>query len=127
MGNDIDWSATAAWIALIVAIISPIITTIISNIHNSKIAQFEVVKQRGLDIIEKYLAITSREILTTGVSDEYRKYYAQIFLYAPQKIHPDLEELNYLICGVGDLNLPDEYECSKLLNKISKALKYDKM
>ena len=29
--DTIDWSATAAWIALIVAIVSPIFTTIISN------------------------------------------------------------------------------------------------
>lgn len=122
--NTIDWSAAAAWIALVVAIISPIITTIISNTHQSKIKRLEILEQRGLKIIEDYLDITSKEILTTGISDNYQKCYAQIFLYAPKKLHKDLEELNRLISNPVNNMFPDKEKCSSLLLKISKELTY---
>lgn len=35
MGHQIDWSATAAWIALAISIISPAITTILTNRNSS--------------------------------------------------------------------------------------------
>lgn len=122
--NTIDWSAAAAWIALAVAIISPVITTIISNAHQSKIKRLEIMEQRGLKIIEDYLAITSKEILTTGISADYRKCYTQIFLYAPQKIHKDLEELDHLISHPVNNMFPDKEKCSSLLLKISRELTY---
>lgn len=46
MEHQIDWSATAAWIALAISIISPAITTILSNRHQLKL--------RELDIQEKH-------------------------------------------------------------------------
>lgn len=122
--DSIDWSAAAAWIALIVAIISPIATAIISNAHQSKIKRLEIMEQRGLKIIEDYLAVTSREILTTGISDNYQKCYAQIFLYTPKKLHKDLEELNRLISHPVNNMFPDKEKCSCLLLKISKELTY---
>lgn len=125
--NSIDWSATASWIALTVAIVSPIITTIISNHHQAKMKHLEIIEKRGLDVIENYLAITSREILTTGISEPYQKSYAQIFLYAPSSIHPALEEINTLIYKPVNGMFPDKEKCTTLLIKISKALKYDKM
>lgn len=125
--SNIDWSATAAWIALAVAIISPIITTIISNCHQSEMKRLEIMEKRGLDIIENYISITSKEILTTGISETYQKSYAQIFLYAPKSIHTELEELNALICNPVNGMFPDNEKCTKLLIQISKSLKYDKM
>lgn len=125
--KSIDWSATAAWIALVVAIVSPVITAIISNHHQAKMKHLEIIEKRGLDVIENYLAITSREILTTGISDSYRKSYTQIFLYAPSSLHPAIEELNTLIYNPVDGMSPDKEKCTTLLIKISKALKYDKM
>lgn len=113
--DTIDWGATAAWIALVVAIISPIFTTILSNCHHSKLKRLEIMEQRGLSIVENYLAVTSREILTTGISDNYQKCYAQIFLYAPKKLHKDLEELNYLISNPVNNMFPDKEKCSELL------------
>lgn len=46
MEHQIDWSATAAWIALAISIISPAITTILANRHQLKL--------RKLDIQEKH-------------------------------------------------------------------------
>lgn len=120
--TSIDWSATAAWIALAVAIISPIITTIISNFHQAKMKHLEILENRGLDVIENYLAITSKEILTTGISESYQKCYAQIFLYTPKSIYSDLEELNILICHPENEMFPDKEKCMLLLVRISKSL-----
>jgi len=122
--DTIDWSATAAWIALGVAIVSPIFTTIIKNCYQSKLKRLEIMEQRGLSIIENYPAVTSREILTTGISEDYQKCYAQIFLYAPKDLHKDLEELNCLISYPVNNMFPDKEKCSKLLLKISKSFTY---
>ncbi|WP_312636349.1 hypothetical protein [Oscillibacter sp.] len=122
---NIDWSATAAWIALVVAIISPIVTSIINNRHLSKIKKMEIIQQRGLAVIEEYISVTSREILITGVSDAYEKIYAKVFIYVPKSLHSQLEELNSLICDCGNTSFPDKEKCQKLLVKISQSLKYD--
>ncbi len=125
--NTLDWSAVAAWIALAVAIISPIITSIINSIHHSKMKRLEILEQRGLTIIEDYISITSREIVTLGISDNYKKCYAQIFLYAPSSLHKTLEKLNSLICDCGNNSFPNEDECRILLIQICKSLQYTKL
>jgi hypothetical protein len=124
--NNIDWGTVAAWIALAVAIISPIITSIINNIHLSKMERLKIINNRGLDVIEEYITITSREILTLGISENYEKCYAKIFIYAPDSLHKTLHELNDLICSCGNNSFPNKIECQKLLIKISKSLKYNK-
>lgn len=122
--TKIDWSATAAWIALIVAIISPVITSIINNKHSTKMKQVELISQRGLSIIEQYLSIISREIYTTGVSDTYKNFYTLIFLYAPESIHNDIEELDKTIRRCPPALFPNREICEPLVIKISKALQY---
>ena len=42
MGHQIDWSATAAWIALAISIISPAITTILTNRHQLKLRELDI-------------------------------------------------------------------------------------
>lgn len=125
--TSIDWSAVAAWIALAVAIISPIITAIINNFHESKMKRIEIIKNRGLDVIENYLSVVSREIYILGVSDNYNKCYSLIFLYAPKSLHKSIEELDSLIRSSGSKQFPDANKCQALLITISKALQYDKL
>lgn len=122
--NNIDWSATAAWIALIVAIISPVITSIINNKHSAKMKQVELISQRGVSIIEQYLSIISHEIYTSGVSDDYINFYTLIFLYAPESIHNDIEELDKAIRYSAPAIFPNSKICEPLVIKISKALQY---
>lgn len=42
MEHQIDWSATAAWIALAISIISPAITTILANRHQLKLRKLDI-------------------------------------------------------------------------------------
>ena len=37
----IDWSATAAWIALIISVITPSISLLLNNIHQRKLKKLE--------------------------------------------------------------------------------------
>jgi hypothetical protein len=113
------------WIASAVAIIVPIITTIISNLHQSKLKHLEIFETRGLSVIEDYLAVISKQILINGVSESYQKCLTLIFVYAPESIHSNLEELNQLINNPVNGLFPDKEKCTNLLIKISRALKYD--
>ena len=40
--NNTDWSATSAWIALAISIITPTISLLLNNIHQRKLKQLEL-------------------------------------------------------------------------------------
>lgn len=92
--SNIDWNATAAWIALAVAIISPIITTIIANCHQSEMKRLEIMEKRGLDIIENYISITSKEKQSDLVSyiqeheSEIRRILRHDHYMLPGRLYP---------------------------------------
>lgn len=64
--NQMDASALAAWIALIVAIISPILTAIINNHHQTKMKKIEMSIASKLKIIEDYLSSAGQIIYHNG-------------------------------------------------------------
>lgn len=90
----IDWNATLTGIALIAAIISPIITTVISNRFQIKLKKLELIEQRKLDVIDGYLKSVSDASYTLGIPDEFAQYKSIIFLYAPENIRGKVKELN---------------------------------
>lgn len=53
--QPIDWSATAAWIALVISvvgtIVGPIVTAIINNCHQLKLRKLDI-KQRSVETYE---------------------------------------------------------------------------
>ena len=51
MGHQIDWSATAAWIALAISIISPAITTILTNRHQLKLRELDIQEKHTFPIL----------------------------------------------------------------------------
>lgn len=119
----LDWGAVAAWIALIVAIVSPILVAVITNKHQSKMKKAEIMEERGLKAIEEYLVEAIHEIYYTGLSEEYQKRYLQVFLYAPKSSWKDIEELDGIIRKNVPL-LPDKNKALPLIKKISKELTY---
>lgn len=147
--NTIDWGAVAAWIALAVAMISPILTTIISNHYQSKLKHLQIIENHGLDVIDKYITLTAEAIINKNISNEYEIIYLKIFLYAPKRIHSDIIELDDKIHSLSSsphsssynestnddllpLNLfvtsaSDENACKNLLIKICKELNYDNL
>lgn len=121
---NIDWSAVAAWIALAVAIISPILTAIINNVHERKMKKLEFALSREVDMVSKYLDITSREILISGISDNYNKIYSKIFFYVPKSVWAEIEELNRIMTSgkESDAIFADKDKCMEKLISISKKL-----
>lgn len=126
--NSLEWGTIAAWIALAVAIISPVIVAIITNRNQAKMKKAEIFENRGLSIIEEYLDVVSREITTCGGgSEKYDRFYAKIFLYAPKSTWQDLKSLDTLIKNTPQFNFPNRQEGEELIQKISKQLTYTKI
>lgn len=104
--QPLDWSATAAWIALIISIVGtvvgPIVTTTLTNRHQLKLRDLEL-KQNRIDEYEKlrYQAINNF-ISNTGkllacadvsTSKESGSTYHNVYIYVPKEMWPELDSL----------------------------------
>lgn len=116
----IDWSATAAWVALVVAIVSPIATAVINNRHQIKMKKLELFQQRKIETIESYLRAASNASYTIGVPDDFAECGALVLLYAPQDLHEKIIQLNKALEGTGFNS-----ETSSLLYDVAAALKHE--
>ena len=97
----IDWSATAAWIALIVAIISPIANTLIQGFLDFRKMRFlqETVKKR--DVYSQYLSATPKYLGNTTYENLEAYYVAlgSISLYLSAHELELIERLDEQICN----------------------------
>ena len=63
--NGIDWSATAAWIALVISIVgtvaSPLITSALNNRHQKKMRELDI-KENRLIAAETAKCIATRQV-----------------------------------------------------------------
>ena len=109
--QPIDWSATAAWIAVIISIIGasvgPFFTACINNKHQLKLRELDI-KEKELSeynakrrtAIENFLSSTSR-YLSDG---QYKNIEAcgenffQVYPYIPKDLWGDLNNLYTRIC-----------------------------
>lgn len=126
--NNVDWSATAAWIALAISItgtiLSPIITTILTNRYQLKL--------KKVDLKEQAIAERNRNILdclssigmclsTHDHFDEFGKKFHAVYPYVPESEWPLLDEFCSLI---NDLKIEvaqqKQYEIIHLLSGLLK-------
>lgn len=114
----IDWNATLTGIALVAAIVSPVITTILTNRFQLKMKKRELLDQRRLDVINGYLEAASEALYSFGASHSFQQYSAVIFLYAPRELHEKIRKLNKLLSGA---EFSDE--CAALLYDVADALR----
>ena len=104
--QPIDWSATAAWIALAISItgtiVGPIVTTILTNRHQLKLRKLDIKEKSNSEYlnnrrnaIENFLSNTSRYLVDEHVSnmDNCGKHYFQVYAYAPTDLWDSLDEL----------------------------------
>lgn len=108
----IDWNAALTGVALVAAIVSPVITTILTNRFQLKLIDRELLDQRKLDVINGYLEAASGSAYVTGVQEDFQRYRALILLYAPKELHDKIKTLNKAI------------ECTSFSDETS-ALLYD--
>jgi hypothetical protein len=104
----VDLTVTISVILGCAAIISPILTSMINNLHNSKIKQLELEQEHikntilhQKNIFEKYIRYAGRYIALADQesSKEYEEYYFLSILYASEELrkkmistHKNIEE-----------------------------------
>lgn len=113
---QIDISFTIAAIIGVCALLSPILTTIINNLHQTKMRKLDM-QQKLLEqsvmhkkhIFESYLSSTGKTLKgpTEKAIQEYGESYPIALLYAPEPIREDMILLNEMMGysgGIKDWN-----------------------
>lgn len=109
--NNVDWSATAAWIALAVSIIgtiaSPLITTWLNNKHQLKMYELEI-KEKHISVVsnartsslEAFIANIGKCIANCTLENqsEFGYTYSAAYQYIPDKYWPLLDSMYEEIC-----------------------------
>lgn len=97
--NQMDASALAAWIALIVAIISPILTAIINNHRQTKMKKIEMSIASKLKIIEDYLSSAGQIIYHNGEAstESYSIAIGRIYSASPRSLWEKISVLDEMI------------------------------
>lgn len=92
----IDWSATAAWIALCVTVITPLLTTITRNRHEIKMYKLQYREKRRDEVVSGYLRSLSAIVMGRDYNNlaEYGRYYGEIFIYAPSALWDKIVDMN---------------------------------
>lgn len=125
MKSQIDWSAVAAWIALAISIISPAITTILTNRHQLKLHKLDTQEKREdaynaarISAIEEFTSKVGKYISHPSSSNqkEYAECYFRIYAYVPHALWPFLDDLS------SKLESNCEREALELFRDISKSL-----
>lgn len=104
--QPIDWSATAAWIALVISVVGtiagPVITAIITNNHQLKLRELNIkqstlntYEQNRFNAINTFIAKTSRclSYLDENSVMDLGEAYHCIYQYVPDDFWDDLDEL----------------------------------
>lgn len=102
----IDWSATAAWIALAISIIGsiagPIITTVLANRHQLKLRKLEISDNRTMTFldsrkqtIENFMKYVGECIANPGrqTKGQCGRNFFPIYPYVPESLWNSLDSL----------------------------------
>lgn len=104
--QHMDWSAIAAWIALAISIVTPAITTLLTNRHQLKLHKLSVKEKREDDynaarilVIEQFISNISKYISRPSAANkrECAECFFRIYAYVPQSLWPFLDVLNEML------------------------------
>ena len=118
--NSFDWSAVISGIALIVAIISPIATTILANRHQDKVWNRSNYTLHRSDVIEQYIKNTGALLKSSSRHElaDYGKYYGEIFFYTSAEEWEMIEEIDKSITA-RQIGAEDQQLFNDLCKKLS--------
>lgn len=132
--QPMDWSATAAWIALGISIVGtivgPIATTILTNRYQLKLRKLESTEKevseysrRRRNAIEDFLSNTSRYLMDCHDNNlsECGKYFFQVYAYVPQELWYSLDDLYRLIAALRLIDARTAF--LEISNKLTAILK----
>jgi hypothetical protein len=95
-----QWSAVISGIALIVAISSPIINSIINNKFQLKLNKQRFLVEHRAEVIEKFVHSVGElcgDIEREQFLREYSKNSSEIYLYIPENLWEKVDKINSLI------------------------------
>jgi hypothetical protein len=97
----VEWfSIIFAAAALLISILSPLITGFINNRHEMKMYRLRTYAERRNQCWESYIIAAGACLLTrNNKSDEYTDAYSKIFAYAPESVWPKIEFLDACIAA----------------------------
>ena len=96
-----DWPVLISITALVVSVLCPVLTALVNNLFQLKFRNRDFFDKHHAEVIEGYLrtagACTCNDSKEARV--EYGKYYAEIFLYAPESLWSDIELFHEMIAS----------------------------
>lgn len=122
----IEWNATAAWIALAIAIITPAVTTLLTNWHHRKMKDKELNHEKQFRYYEEqklcfkgYLESASAYMLSANVGKrtDFDKHFRELFLYLPEKDWANVKKLHEAIVLEGEYSSRQIAALTELLAK----------
>lgn len=107
---SIDWSASAAWIALVISIITPSISLLLNNIHQRKLKKLELLHLKEIEYYhqckeayENFIHQSASQLYSIGGNRiDYERAYQKLFLYIPSTYWDKLKDLNKAIISKSD-------------------------
>lgn len=117
-----DWNAVFTGIALVAAIISPIVTAIINNHYQTKMKRLQFFDEHRAEVIENYIRFTGSVSKMSSGFEEFRnfgKYSKEIYLYVSEDLWRYIDQIEELLYN---RNYDDAH---KILAVLCKELKKD--
>ncbi len=94
------WSAIISGIALVAAVVSPVITALVNNKHQLQLKNIEYYSHHRATAIENYIYIVG-QICSETVCEPYLSTYGriskEIYLYLPQTFWKEIDDIDNLI------------------------------
>ena len=89
--EPMDWSASAAWIALAISIITPTVSLLLNNLHQRKMKRLELRHQKEMsyyqkqsEVFKNFLTASGSHLRSmTGDIFAYTSAYHEVFMYVP--------------------------------------------
>lgn len=89
--QPMDWSATAAWIALAISIITPTVSLLLNNWHQRKLKRLELRHQKEMEHYQKQSEVFKNFLKCSGSHLRslngdifaYEAAYHEVFMYVP--------------------------------------------
>lgn len=91
-----DATLAVALLAVISSVFVPMLTALINNHYQMKLKKLELLEIRRLEMIEDYLKGTNEFINSRNghYEQEFSRVSGKVYLYAPQQLWPQLDELH---------------------------------
>lgn len=105
----IAFSDVAPYAALILSVLSPVVTAIIYTKHDIKIEKMRSIDKRKREVIEGFVRCANYRLYKAGDEPRYHEYEFLVYAYTNKLIHPVVDEIREILSGaVGNTDTTDK-------------------